>query len=655
VGWLRFVQGETGSLIVCLSYPVGVRAVVMPSFSLDCLLRRMFPLVLLAAWVAHPNPIAHAIAAPPDDPPGANANPPIDAEAKALWEQVARAYRDLQGYADQGRLVVRSRRGDQTFTEVAQPLSLARAADGRIALKAGVFELQAAPDRVVIDQSSLKTREILTGPLPSSWTLLLDRHPQIKAILAGSPDGRAAEVPLRFLLDPEAGVGLLEGGQARVRLAEPLERDGRVFPRLLLERPNLAATRLTLDPERLLIIESETLLDQPQAAPDDAPAQPAALRVALTYAGWNAGVITSQPDDTAFILPQEQRVKVVELAKAYAQDTPDGKKTPDQPGGGLEDLIARFGPGGPDAARLEEIIDQLRQGEGGPDAKPIREAIEKFRRDNPDAEAIRRRIDQFRKENPNAREIEEMISRLQKQLPEGAGLEEMIARARELMPEGAELEDLARRFRMAADGGLPGVDEGEAPPPLADPQPAFAQRWVGQMVPKFTLRLLESANAKQPQERTLDDPTLKDKTILLVFWATWSAASVETLAEVQTLIEALDQPGAPTLVIAVSSDDEPEDPAELVAALRAELNKAGVKIEHRPNGRLAIDPDQTLLQLFEIPALPSLILIDPNGVVKQVDAGGKPGLPGRVLGPDHPAVKAGNAKKPATSTNTNKR
>jgi thiol-disulfide isomerase/thioredoxin len=110
--------------------------------------------------------------------------------------------------------------------------------------------------------------------------------------------------------------------------------------------------------------------------------------------------------------------------------------------------------------------------------------------------------------------------------------------------------------------------------PLGKPAPDFAvDKWLG------------------------DKPDLKDKFILLSFWATWSIPSKKAILQLNALQKKFGQKLA---VIAVAT--EPQDDVESMADPKIEFASA---IDLKGKSRFA----------FNISAIPSVVLIDPKGVV----------------------------------------
>lgn len=161
------------------------------------------------------------------------------------------------------------------------------------------------------------------------------------------------------------------------------------------------------------------------------------------------------------------------------------------------------------------------------------------------------------------------------------------------------------------------------PPDYSKITPAEAQKLasgksslVGRDAPEFSLTVLDGPD----KTKTVSKADLAGKVVLLDFWATWCGPCRVELPEIQSLTESLaeDHPDK-VAVIAVSQDRTPED-----APLRelVEDSLKGLKVSLDPKvGSVALDPDQAIGEAFAVTGLPTIVLIDPKGVVQRVQEG----------------------------------
>ncbi|HEU5118616.1 MAG TPA: TlpA disulfide reductase family protein, partial [Isosphaeraceae bacterium] len=139
---------------------------------------------------------------------------------------------------------------------------------------------------------------------------------------------------------------------------------------------------------------------------------------------------------------------------------------------------------------------------------------------------------------------------------------------------------------------------------------------VGKEAPEFSLTVLKGTN----QTKTVSKADLAGKVVLLDFWATWCGPCREELPEIQKLTESLakDHPDK-VAVIAVSEDRTPDD-APLRDLVEASLKKLNVALAPGV-GQVALDPDQAVGEAFSVTGLPTIVLIDPKGVIQRVQVG----------------------------------
>jgi thiol-disulfide isomerase/thioredoxin len=139
---------------------------------------------------------------------------------------------------------------------------------------------------------------------------------------------------------------------------------------------------------------------------------------------------------------------------------------------------------------------------------------------------------------------------------------------------------------------------------------------VGTDAPEFSLTVLDGPN----KTKTVSKADLAGKVVLLDFWATWCGPCRIELPEIQRLTESLAKGQADKVaVIAVSQDRAPEDSPvrDLV-----EASLKGLNVSLAPKvGSIALDPDQAVGEAFAVSGLPTIVLIDPKGVIQRVQVG----------------------------------
>lgn len=179
---------------------------------------------------------------------------------------------------------------------------------------------------------------------------------------------------------------------------------------------------------------------------------------------------------------------------------------------------------------------------------------------------------------------------------------------------------------------------------------------LGRQAPEFALELL----AEDGQVERLSKADLKGKVVLIDVWATWCVPCQPELRAVDALLDrysAETGPAADRLrVISLNIDTPPlrddeedaesetdgetpdggdpdPDPDPKIRAMVADhLKSVGVSLDRPPIARVAIDPAGETTEALDIQAIPMLLLIDPEGVVKAVHVGA-PSRVVRELGP----------------------
>lgn len=133
----------------------------------------------------------------------------------------------------------------------------------------------------------------------------------------------------------------------------------------------------------------------------------------------------------------------------------------------------------------------------------------------------------------------------------------------------------------------------------AQEKPLWAKSYLNQSAPDLNLKFWIS-----------EEPETKDKFILLDFWATWCAPCIKSIPKLNAFSKKFAED---LLVIGISMEDEVD-----VRKMKRP------KIEYYS----AIDVNGRLNKEFQISAIPHVVLIDPDGLVRWE---GFPTLTGHVL------------------------
>jgi thiol-disulfide isomerase/thioredoxin len=181
---------------------------------------------------------------------------------------------------------------------------------------------------------------------------------------------------------------------------------------------------------------------------------------------------------------------------------------------------------------------------------------------------------------------------------------------------------------------------------------------LGKPAPEFTLDLLASGGQIERVSRS----DLAGKVVLIDVWATWCVPCQPELLAVDALLDryegrpgpaadrlrvislSIDSPPLPDIEPLEGGGDEAEekdredaDPtAEIRTLVEEHLKTAGLSLDRPPMARVAIDPDGEASRALGIQAIPMLVLIDPEGVVRAVHVG----APSRVVRELAPTIDA---------------
>ena len=187
-----------------------------------------------------------------------------------------------------------------------------------------------------------------------------------------------------------------------------------------------------------------------------------------------------------------------------------------------------------------------------------------------------------------------------------------------------------------------GVDPANPPDPAARNHPL-----LGQPAPDFSVAVLQP----QGKTRLISRTDLRGKVVLLDFWATWCGPCLEELPQIQRLIEFYGEQKKPVVFLAISQDEQPEEGKTLRGLVETTLKARSLEIERDSVAYIGLDPDKTIGGRFDVQALPTVVLIDEEGVIRHYGVGFRPDV-GKELGDRIDALLQG---KPADAKPADRR
>jgi thiol-disulfide isomerase/thioredoxin len=161
---------------------------------------------------------------------------------------------------------------------------------------------------------------------------------------------------------------------------------------------------------------------------------------------------------------------------------------------------------------------------------------------------------------------------------------------------------------------------------------------VGLPAPDFTLTLLDGPG----KTRTVSKADLAGKVVMIDFWATWCGPCMAELPEVQKMIESYAKDKKDVLIVALSQDKEPAEPAEVRKLVEKTLDDKKIVLTGTPVGQVGLDPSGSVGDAFKVEAIPTVVILDGKGVVQSAHVGFSPDVR-ETLTKDIDALLAGKA------------
>ena len=141
---------------------------------------------------------------------------------------------------------------------------------------------------------------------------------------------------------------------------------------------------------------------------------------------------------------------------------------------------------------------------------------------------------------------------------------------------------------------------------------------VGKPAPDFRIYALDGPGKPKP----LSAEDFKGKVLAIDFWATWCGPCLREMPEVRKMVDAYAAANKDVRVVALSIDDNDGVDLESVRKkIEETLKEAEIVLGGNAVGLVAVDPAGAVSQKYGVQAIPSLVLIDREGVVRAVHVG----------------------------------
>ena len=265
-------------------------------------------------------------------PPAGRDNP----QARALLDEIAKAYKALPSYSDQGEFGVVLTISGQARKQ-STPMRLTFARPNKLAFDAG--QVRVTSDGTTLTTSVIPLKRYTRSPAPKKITMDSFREGPLGAILFGGPSGPPMIVLINLLTaaDPAAAIselgGALQlGAAAAPDGAKPAAGAAPAILSLLIdfdgERPDIL---LTVDPATKLLSAIDLKFDPAALAKSAPPGQ----SIKIEKFGWSSGAVSTKPakdQSFAFVAPQGSTLVDTLLPKAEEKRAVSdklGKPAPD--------------------------------------------------------------------------------------------------------------------------------------------------------------------------------------------------------------------------------------------------------------------------------------------------------------------------------------
>jgi thiol-disulfide isomerase/thioredoxin len=255
-----------------------------------------------------------------------------DPRARALFDEVTKAYKGLTSYSDQGQFIIAMSIGGKPQKQVL-PLKLTLVRPNKMEMDAG--QVQITSDGKTLTTTVIPLKRYSTTAAPDKIGIETFREGPLGSVLFGGPSGPPMFLLLNLLTaaDPAAAVAQI-GGSLQPAPATAPPADGNAKPEsseLLIDlaegQPDVL---LTIDPATKLLSGIDLKIDPKVVAQAARNGQ----ELAIQKFGWSSGAISTQvPKDRSFAFEAPKGFAKVDSILERREERPSsallGKPSPD--------------------------------------------------------------------------------------------------------------------------------------------------------------------------------------------------------------------------------------------------------------------------------------------------------------------------------------
>lgn len=264
--------------------------------------------------------------APAADPKPAEHDP----KARQLLDDVAKAYRDLDAYSDQGEFVLAATVNGKS-EKIRSPMKLNLVRPDKLRIDAG--EVLVVSDGKTLTTSVVPLKKYTIDPAPKTLTFETFRQGPLGSILFGGPSAPPMFILLNLLVgtDPAKTIGELGG---TLTIGADREAGGTNCKALVIDQEKGPDIRMLVDPETRLLKGVDLVFD-----PKDLAEKGLQGKVSIDRLGWTAGTIATKgmPADAFAYEPAQGFSKV----ESFAQGGAAGAGEPKSP---VDELVGKPAP-----------------------------------------------------------------------------------------------------------------------------------------------------------------------------------------------------------------------------------------------------------------------------------------------------------------------